>query len=194
MRARLTKLGAALTALAALAIGGSALATAAGSGSQPAKAPAVMQQDSAKADAANNEPAEKGDTDSIQDVNGADDATEAAEREGAEANDADQSPAYRSSITAPEQEGVGEEAEASALQAKATVTAVQAKSAALSAVPGTAGQVELDNENGNVVYSVEITKADGTVVDVKIDAGNAKVVHQDSGDDEQSDAPEQPRN
>jgi len=78
MRRRLTKLGAALAALAALAIGGSALASAAGSGSQPAPAPAV-QQDSANADAATNEPAEKGDTDSIQDENGKDDASEPAE-------------------------------------------------------------------------------------------------------------------
>ncbi len=78
MRARFTKLGAALAALAALAIGGSALASAAGGDSQPAKTPAVVQ-DSAEA----NEPAEKADTDSIQfeDENGKDDASEAAEAE-----------------------------------------------------------------------------------------------------------------
>ena len=85
MRKRLTKLGAALAALAALAIGGSALASAAGGGSQPAKAPAVVQQDSAKAGAAANEPVEKADTDAIQDENGKDDATEQA---GAEENGA----------------------------------------------------------------------------------------------------------
>jgi len=79
MRRRLTKVGAALAALAALAVGGSALASAAGgNGSQPAKAPAVVQ-DSAKGTAEANEPAEQGDTDSIQDENGKDDATEAAE-------------------------------------------------------------------------------------------------------------------
>jgi len=45
MRARLTKLGAMLAALAALAVGGSALASAAGGGgSQPATAPATAQQ------------------------------------------------------------------------------------------------------------------------------------------------------
>ena len=85
MRARLTKLGAAFAALAALAaltalaVGGSALASAAGGDSQPANAPAVVQHDSESADAANNEPAEKGDTDSIQDENGKDDASEPAE-------------------------------------------------------------------------------------------------------------------
>lgn len=86
MRTRLTKLGAALAALAALAIGGSALATAAGTGSPPAKAP-VVQQDMGKAGAEANEPGEKADTDSIQEENGKDDATEAtegAENEAAE--------------------------------------------------------------------------------------------------------------
>jgi hypothetical protein len=87
MRARLTKLGAGLAALVALAVGGSALASAANSGSQPANAPAAVQPGSAKADAVANEPAEKGDTDSIQDENGKDDASEpaeAAENEAAE--------------------------------------------------------------------------------------------------------------
>ena len=85
MRKRMTKLGAALAALAALAIGGSALASAAGGGgSQPAKAPAAVQ-DTEKPDAAANEPAAKGDTDSIQDENGKDDAPEPAEAPGSEA-------------------------------------------------------------------------------------------------------------
>ena len=44
MRSRLTKFGAALVALAALAVGGSALASANGGGSSPAKAPAVLNQ------------------------------------------------------------------------------------------------------------------------------------------------------
>lgn len=79
MRARLTKLGAALAALAALAIGGSALASAAGSGSQPPRAPAVVQQSSARVGVETNDPAEKADTDSVQDENGKDEATEGAE-------------------------------------------------------------------------------------------------------------------
>jgi hypothetical protein len=84
MRKRLTKVGAALASLAALAVGGSALASAAGGGSQPAKAPAVVQPSSTKADTAANEPAEKADTDSIQDENGKDDASEPAENDAAE--------------------------------------------------------------------------------------------------------------
>jgi hypothetical protein len=44
MRSRLTKLGAAVVALAALAVGGSAFASANGGGNSPAKAPAVLEQ------------------------------------------------------------------------------------------------------------------------------------------------------
>lgn len=90
MRARLTKLGAALAALAALAVGGSALATAAGNGSKPAPPAAASEQSAAKADAeVNDNAAEKpgteaadgtkqADTDSLQVENGKDDATEQA--------------------------------------------------------------------------------------------------------------------
>jgi len=53
-------------------------------------------------------------------------------------------------------EGAGDQtaseaAEAASLQAMAKVSPEQAKAAALAAVPGTAIQVSLDNENGNVV-------------------------------------------
>ena len=74
MRARLTKLGLAVAALAALAVGGSTLASASGNGSQPADQPAIVEPAASQAD-----------TDTIQDENGKDDATEPA---GAEENDA----------------------------------------------------------------------------------------------------------
>jgi hypothetical protein len=102
MRARLTKLGAALAALAALAIGGSALASAAGGSSQPAKAPAVVQQQAAKAGAVTNEPAEKADTDSIQDQTGKDNASESA---GTPENEAVETP--ESSSEVPSNDGPG---------------------------------------------------------------------------------------
>ena len=140
-------------ALVALAVGGSALASAQGSDPQQAKAPTAAEQD----------------------------------RE-----DGDQNPAYRSSITAPAQDFASEGAEAQALQSKATVSAAEAKSAALAAVSGTAGQVELDNENGNVVYSVEITKANGSMLDVKVDAGTATVLHQEADDGDDASEAEEP--
>lgn len=53
----------------------------------------------------------------------------------------------------------------------------------MTAVPGTAGEVELENENGSVVYSVEIT-ANGITADVMVDAGNGKVLAQDTGEND----------
>lgn len=93
-----------------------------------------------------------------------------------------QDPSYATSITAPQDEGVSEADEAKALESLATITPDQARNAALEAVPGTAGKVELDNENGAVVYSVEVTDSSGSGIDVKVDAGNGTVVHQDADD------------
>ena len=96
-------------------------------------------------------------------------------------DDGDEAPAPTSSIideaSADEAEGTEEDdaAEAARLEGLATVTPDEAEAAALAAQPGTASQVELESEDGNVVYDVEITTSTGTV-DLTIDAGNAKVL------------------
>ena len=90
-----------------------------------------------------------------------------------EADHADES-SYQSSITAPEN---------ASIDGLATITPDQAAAAATSATGGTAGKVELENENGNVVYGVEITKPDGTMLDVKVDAGNGHVLAQEDDSD-----------
>lgn len=107
-------------------------------------------------------------------------ANEAAEAQG-ETSEV-QDPSYATSITAPQDENLSEADEAKALESLATISPDQARDAALAAVPGTAGKVELDNENGAVVYSVEITDSSGSDIDVKVDAGNGQVVHQDADD------------
>ena len=94
-----------------------------------------------------------------------------------DAADGQQDPSYTSSITA---------AEDAKLDGLATITADQATAAAVSATGGTAGEVELENENGNVVYDVEITAPDGAQLDVKVDAGNATVLAQEADDDRES--------
>ena len=99
-----------------------------------------------------------------------------------ESDAANEAPAYTGSVTAPEQNGASEADESTALEALATVTPDQASAAATAAVPGTVNKVELDNENGSVVYSVEIQTTSGTV-DVKVDAGNATVLAQEADDD-----------
>ena len=58
-----------------------------------------------------------------------------------------------------------------------TLTAQQAEAAALAANPGTTAlAVGLDDENGCLVYGVELSNG----ADVKVDAGNGQVVHTDA--------------
>ena len=66
----------------------------------------------------------------------------------------------------------------------ATITPAEAKSIAENYTKGTAISVELENENGYLVYGVHIKNQTGRY-DVKIDAGNGTVlkVESDSGMD-----------
>ena len=94
--------------------------------------------------------------------------------EAAEASEANE----QNETTSP-----AEQAEAAQYQKLARITADQARSAALASVPGTATSVELENEDGNLVYGVTVKVAGGEK-DVKVDAGNGKVlqVEQDEQD------------
>jgi uncharacterized membrane protein YkoI len=88
----------------------------------------------------------------------------------------DQEPQYTSSITVDESQykDMSETEEAVALQSRATITSTQAEAAALTANPGTtATDTELDNEDGFLVYSVELDNG----IEVKVDPGNGKVLH-----------------
>jgi uncharacterized membrane protein YkoI len=108
-------------------------------------------------------------------------ATASAEQGGEGHDDGNETPAYTSSIvdkaSANEAEGTEEDdaAEAARLEKLATVTPDEAKAAALAAQPGKVTQVELESEDGNVVYDVEVTTSTGTT-DLTIDAGSAKVL------------------
>jgi uncharacterized membrane protein YkoI len=107
---------------------------------------------------------------------------QAQTEEQADTGPNDQSPSYGSSIRVndAQYEGVSEADEAAALAGLATITPEQAKAAALKANPGTTVvKVELDNENGALVYSVELSNG----LDVKVDAGNGAVLYTDSGAD-----------
>ncbi len=88
-------------------------------------------------------------------------------------------PPYRSSIRVPDR-SMPERGEAARLASLATIDATRATSAALASVPGTVLKVALDNENGNLVYSVEVRTASNEVKDVKVDAGNGAVLHVDA--------------
>jgi uncharacterized membrane protein YkoI len=94
-----------------------------------------------------------------------------------------QESAYESSIKVNERDS-GERGEAARLAHLAKINSVQATTAAQAQVPGTVLKVELDNENGNLVYSVGVKTASNEIKDVKVDAGNGKVLHVDSGDED----------
>ncbi len=98
-------------------------------------------------------------------------------------DDSVQDPSYTASIMANETDGQSEADEATALAGLAVIGPDQAQAAAQALVTGDVIKVELDNENGAVVYSVEIDNGTGGHIDVKVDAGNGNVLHQDSGND-----------
>lgn len=87
-----------------------------------------------------------------------------------------QTPSYECSIKVPEPEPAN-------LASLAKITADQAIAASLAAYPGTqVKKVELENENGCLVYVVELSNG----LELKVDAGNGKVVHQEQEKDEES--------
>ena len=96
------------------------------------------------------------------------------------ASAAQMQPAYDSSIKVGNQ-NEGESGEAALLASQAKIDSSQATAAALGQVPGKVLGVSLDNENGNLVYSVEVKTGDNQIKDVKVDAGNASVLSVNTG-------------
>jgi len=85
------------------------------------------------------------------------------------AGQSEQVPSYSCTIKVPEPEPAN-------LGTLAKITADQAMAAAQAAYPGTqVKKVELENENGCLVYAVELSNG----LELKVDAGNGKVVHQE---------------
>ncbi len=107
-------------------------------------------------------------------------------------------PVVTGSVAAPAEtetndanEGSGNDAaETSKLQGLAKIDSAAAEQAALNAVPGKVQKTELDNENGSVVYSVQIMVKDGTLQEVKVDAGNAQVLSQAPDENDANEGPE----
>jgi uncharacterized membrane protein YkoI len=79
--------------------------------------------------------------------------------------------------------------------AQVKVTADQAKAAALAQFPGaTIEQVELHDENGTLVWGVNLTDASGTAQDVKIDGASGQVVSTQADGPDGAEGPETPGN
>ena len=79
--------------------------------------------------------------------------------------------------------------------ALAKLTSDQAVAKALDAVKGKVLKTELENENGFLVYGIEVVTADKAIVDVKVDAGSGKVLamDRDKADDEEHESGEHGR-
>lgn len=103
----------------------------------------------------------------------------------------EQEPALNGSVQTEEVAGENEQQEQERLSSQATISQDEAKKAALEAVPGTVGSAELGDENGSLIWEVDITKADGSSVEVKVDAGNGKVLAQEADDQESGEQDEQ---
>jgi len=104
----------------------------------------------------------------------------AEENEAGEANEANEP---KEGEQGEEAEDRAEGAESERLKSLARITPEQASAAALAQVLGTVKKIELENEDGNVVYGVEIKTANGES-DVKVDAGDGRVLHvENDGED-----------
>lgn len=78
-----------------------------------------------------------------------------------------------------------EQQEATQLQKLAKITPQQARQAAQQEIGGQPNQVKLDNEDGNLVYTVEIGQTE-----VKVDAGNGRVLYVEKPNQEDNEASE----
>ena len=93
----------------------------------------------------------------------------------------EQSPKYEASITVDEEtvEGLSETEEKKALAPLAKISETEAIAAAEAEVNRKASETELGSENGALVYEVKIGEQE-----VKIDAGNSKVLHIEKDDED----------
>lgn len=123
------------------------------------------------------------DTTEVPDAQGADGETQddqGTDGETADDNTASQDPTYVASIAVDEAslEGLSDAQECTALTELATVTPEEAQATAETETGAVVAKVELDNENGYLIYSAELE--DGR--DVKVDAGNGKILAVESPD------------
>lgn len=97
-------------------------------------------------------------------------------------------------ITAPsEAPNLNEANEPTLNPAQVKTTADQAKAAALAKFPGaTIKQIELQDENGTLVWGVTLTDASGTAQDVKVDGNSGQIVSAEADGAEGPETPEAP--
>ena len=167
----------ALAAIALLIVAGMG-AVATGSFAKNSHAPAAHSQDCDQDDDDSAEVQDAADTDDVEEQCG--DQNEADADDGEEAVGLDTDNVEEEVVNQTEVDA-GEEADGAEAVPAGTpaITAEEAQTAALTAYSGTIVQTELDDENGQLVYSVEF---DGDV-DVKVDAMTGEVLGTETGQD-----------
>ena len=81
------------------------------------------------------------------------------------------------------QEVQNEQQESANLAKQAKITEAESRAIALQKVPGAVTDVELEDEDGTIVYGVEVQAKDGSKQDVKVDAQTGEIVKVDNGDE-----------
>ena len=74
-----------------------------------------------------------------------------------------------------------------AMAGQARLTSSEAATIATTALPGKVTETKLDDENGYLVWEVEIIDAKGHETELKIDAGNGRLLAAEREDDEDKD-------
>jgi hypothetical protein len=94
-----------------------------------------------------------------------------------------QEPSISGSVTAPQgAEGENEANETAALTALAKISEADATKAALAKFPGaTIQKATLGDENGFVVWEIQLTDASKAAQEVKVDAGNGAILAVEAG-------------
>jgi uncharacterized membrane protein YkoI len=94
-----------------------------------------------------------------------------------------QEPSFTGSIAAPQGADTEDEAaEAAALAKLAKLSEADARSAALAKFPGaTIQKASLGDENGYVVWEVQLTDSTNAAQEVKVDAGNGTILATEAG-------------
>ncbi|MGE7666882.1 PepSY domain-containing protein [Ureibacillus composti] len=87
-------------------------------------------------------------------------------------------------VKVEDDDGENDDVSQAELAKQAKITKEEASEKALEQVPGTVTEVELDDENGLVVYDVEINAEDGTQQSVEVDAKTGKIVNVELEDDD----------
>ncbi|MCY9697534.1 PepSY domain-containing protein [Paenibacillus alginolyticus] len=81
---------------------------------------------------------------------------------------------------------VADDVEQANLQKQATITKEQSAAIAIGQVQGNVKDVQLEDENGVVVYNVQIQDSKGLLFEVKVDAKTGKITKQEQDNAEQN--------